>query len=269
MRLEAKCGHEDVLRLGLTCSHEEPCPVYLELTDIEAVGNKLFVSGNLHTASSTLESVLLGSEDLGRTWTEPHERIPSAGLENIQFIDFETGWAAGQVLLALPRDAFLLLTTDGGKNWRKRPIYGETRVGAIDRFWFESRTDGTLLMDRIQAGETGMRHELYESRTGGESWMLRQVDSKPIPVKPPEPAATSWRLRPDAASKSYRIENKQGDKWTPIASLLIAAGECKPPAPAEAQPPPPPEEPPATDKLVIPSRPSVRPAKPPSLKGSK
>ncbi|MGH9627210.1 MAG: hypothetical protein ACRD7E_02435, partial [Bryobacteraceae bacterium] len=130
-------------------------------------------------------------------------------------------------------------------------------------------TDGTLLMDRIQAGETGMRHELYESRTGGESWMLRQVDSKPIPVNPPEEPAADWRVRPDAASKSYRLENRQGNKWTPIASFLIAAGECKPPPPAEVEPPAPEEPPPATDKLVIPSRPSARPSTPPSLKEPK
>ena len=56
------------------------------------------------------------------------------------------------------RDPFLLLTDDGGKIWRKKPIYSETRVGAIEQFAFETSKDGGLLIDRTQNGDSGGRH---------------------------------------------------------------------------------------------------------------
>jgi hypothetical protein len=238
MRVTTQCKGEDVLVLGLTCSQDDPCPVFLELSDVELVNNRLFVSGNLHTATATLESVLLSSDDLGKTWTEPFERLPGAGLDNLQFIDFETGWVSGQIQQTLPRDPFLLITTDGGKTWRKRPISGEPRVGAIEEFHFDSRTSGVLLLDKIQSGENGMRHELYETMTGGESWSLRQVSNKGIPWKYPKGQNTEWRLRADAPTKAYKIERRQGERWQAVASFLVSAGDCKPEEKPDEPPPP-------------------------------
>ena len=262
MRVTAQCKGEDVLVLGLTCSQDDPCPLFLELSDVELVNSRLFLSGNLHTASATLESILLSSEDLGKTWTEPFERMPGIGIDNIQFIDFEAGWISGQVQQTLPRDPFLLITTDGGKTWRKRTVSGESRVGAIEQFHFESRTAGTLLLDKIQSGENGMRHELYETMTSGESWSLRQVSNKPISWKYPKGAAAEWRLRADGPSKSYKVERRQGERWQAAASFLISAGECKP----EEKPdePPPSAPPPAVDEQA-PKNP-VAPRTAPSLK---
>ena len=248
MRVTAQCKGEDVLVLGLTCSQDDPCPLFLELSDVEMVNNRLFVSGNLHTATATLESILLGSEDLGKTWTEPFERLPGAGMDNLQFIDFETGWVSGQIQQTLPRDPFLLITTDGGKSWRKRPVSGETRVGAIEEVHFDSRTNGLLLLDKIQSGENGMRHELYETMTGGESWSLKQVSNKPIPWKYPKERAGEWRLRADGPTKSYKVERQQAGKWQSVASFLVSAGECKPEEKPEAPPPVLDEPAPATPK---------------------
>ena len=262
MRVTAQCKGEDVLVLGLTCSQDDPCPLFLELSDVELVNSRLFLSGNLHTVSATLESILLSSEDLGKTWTEPFERMPGIGIDNIQFIDFEAGWISGQVQQTLPRDPFLLITTDGGKTWRKRTVSGESRVGAIEQFHFESRTTGTLLLDKIQSGENGMRHELYETMTGGESWSLRQVSNKPISWKYPKGAAAEWRLRADGPSKSYKVERRQGERWQAAASFLISAGECKPEEKLDE--PPPSAPPPAVDEQA-PKNP-VAPRTTPSLK---
>ena len=81
----------------------------------------------------------------------------ASGLELIQFIDFETGWIGGESLGSVPRDPFFLLTHDGGKTWYSRPVYGELREGAVDYFRFDSKTHGTLWIDRSQSGETGNR----------------------------------------------------------------------------------------------------------------
>jgi hypothetical protein len=266
LHVAVECQAEQVMTLGLTCSENDPCPVYLELTGSEAVGAKLFLSGNLHTNTVTLESILLASEDGGRTWTEPASRIPMAGLDEIQFFDFETGWVSGQVQQALPRDPFFLITTDGGKSWRKQNVTGEPRVGAIERFRFESRTSGQMMIDKVQPGENGMRHELYQSMTGGENWTLQQVDSKPIPWKHPTAAdQKDLRLREDAASKSYHLQKRAAGKWQLIASFAALAGDCKPAEPKENpknEPEAPPNKPDAPAQITVPS-------KPPTLKKQK
>ncbi len=261
MRVESACAEDDIRALGLTCSAEHPCPVYLELAQMERSGEKIFLTGNLHTEAVTLASILLATEDGGKTWYEPYERIRSATLDQIQFLDFEAGWAAGQLVQALPRDPFLLLTTDGGKTWRRRPLWEEGKVGAIDHFWFDSRKHGLLWIDRMSRGEGG-RHEFYESMTGGESWMLREAGDTPRPKQGSRTPNPDWRLRADAATRSYRIE-RRAEKWQTVASFLIQAGECREPEVTLPEPPPPPD-PKAPETPAAPEE--KRPRTPPSLK---
>lgn len=259
-----ECGDEEIQSAGLACTADSPCTVYLELAAVEPVGARLFVTGNLHTASSTLSSVLLASDDSGKTWSEPHERIRLAILEQIQFLDFETGWVGGQLVRPLPRDPFLLLTSDGGKTWRQQPLFEESRIGAIEKFWFDSRTEGSLWLDRTQSGEIDSRYERYETMTGGESWSIREAGAKPIPVKgvAAAPRDTGWRVRAHAASGSYRIEKRQGKSWQTMAAFSIELGQCKPkeqilPEPMVESPKP---------SEGNPAGPATAPAKPPSRK---
>ena len=240
-KLSVACKPDTIEKLGLTCSFDDPCPVFLELTDVELVGPRMFLTGNIHTATVTLESVLLSSEDLGKTWTEPSARLENAALDTLQFIDYEVGWASGQLVQSFPRDPFFLLTKDGGKTWHRSPISAESRIGAIDKFHFDSRTSGRMLVDKIQADENGTRYELYESQTGGESWSIREVSPKPIPWKAPAPVR-DLRIRADAPSKSYHIERRDGGKWSSLASFSISAGDCRPPEPKVLEEPPPSDE---------------------------
>lgn len=262
LRIPSPCTEEDIRALSLTCPAEHPCPVYLELSDFARLGQKIFLTGNLHTETTTLTSILLASDDDGRTWYEPHERIRSAGLDQIRFADFEVGWIAGYFVHALPRDPFLLITSDGGRTWRRRPVWSESRIGLIEHFHFEDRNHGWLWIDRFSEGEAG-RYEFYESKTGGESWMLRQISQQPVTHKGSQPANPDWRLRADAQSKSYRLERRAGT-WQTVASFLIHAGECRE---AEAPPPEPPE-PAAAEAPPEPPEPRKPPAprKPPTLK---
>jgi len=260
MRIPSPCTEEDIRALSLTCPPDHPCPVYLELSDFARLGQKIFLTGNLHTETTTLASVLLASEDDGKTWYEPYERIRSAGLDLIRFVDFETGWVAGYLVHALPRDPFLLITSDGGRSWRRRPIWSESRIGLIEHFYFEDRRNGWLWMDRFSEGEAG-RYEFYESKTGGESWMLRQISQQPVPKKGLKEPMPEWRLHADAASKSYRLERGGPKKWQPVASFLIHVGECREPETPLVEPPQPPE-PPHPEEPPTPKA----PRKPPSLK---
>jgi hypothetical protein len=246
IKLDFSCKEDDINAFGLTCSTDDPCEVYLELAAIEPVGSKMFATGNLHTSSVTLWSVLLVSEDGGKTWTEGHERARSTGFEHIQFIDFESGWVSGQTLLSLPRDPFLLLTNDGGKTWRKKPIRSETHVGAVQHFSFETAKDGQLLIDRTQTGDSGGRYEFYESNSGGDSWSLRQVSPKPVALKRPRQPNPDWRIRADARSKSFVIERRTNERWQGLSSFLVKVGECQPEEFKLAEPPPTEEEKKAT-----------------------
>jgi hypothetical protein len=251
LRVPFQCTNEDMDWAGMSCSEEEPCPVYLELAAVESVGNRIFVAGNIHSNSVTLYSVLLSSDDGGRTWAEPYERIRGVEFDRIQFIDFETGWIGGQVLVPVAQDPFLLITSDSGKTWRRRPIFGENRAGTISQFWFSSRTSGALLIDRSQSGDES-RYELYESMTGGESWMLREVNDKPLKLKHVFIPNTDWRVHADAASKSFRIEKRQGEKWSSLASFLVSIAACKPAEPPQAQTPAPETGAPAPESAPTP-----------------
>lgn len=263
LKLEVGCGDEDIASFGLTCSPDEPCNVFLELVGVDVLpGDRIFLTGNLHSDTVTMWSILLTSADAGKSWIEPLDRIKSTGLEQIQFVDLEYGWISGQQLLSLPRDPFVLLTNDGGKAWRKRPLSSEPRVGAVETFNFESRTTGQLLVDRTQTGDSGGRHELYETNTGGDTWSLREISAKPLKLKRPRVPIAGWRLRADGRTKTFNLEKQAGARWQVITSFLIQTGECKPAETTLQEPPPPTEE--AKAEIVVPQ--SSSPRKTPTLK---
>src|ERR1700727_1646918 len=67
--LPFQCTAEDIRWAGMTCSEDEACPIYLELSGAEGVGNRIYTAGNIHSDTVTLYSLLLGSDDAGQTWT--------------------------------------------------------------------------------------------------------------------------------------------------------------------------------------------------------
>ena len=235
-----QCTDSDIQTAGLSCTEEDPCPMYLELAVVEANGSRILAAGNLHTSAVTLYSILLGSEDGGQTWREPHPRIRHAGLDHLQFLDATLGWASGQVLFPLPQEPFLLVTQDGGKTWRQRPILGESadnRFGTIQQFSFTAKDSGSLILDRGQATD-GDRYELYESPDAGENWTFKESSSKPLRLKRPPPAPSpDWRIRADARTQAFHLEHRTGEKWSTAAAFSVKLPVCKP------QPPPPPVEP--------------------------
>src|SRR5579862_5651836 len=142
------CTDQDMQWAGLSCTDLEPCPVYFELAAVEPLGDKIFAAGNFHTDTVTLYSVLLGSGDAGKTWSEVHPRMQGAGLDHIQFADLLNGWISGESLFPLPADPFLLTTGDGGKTWRQQPLFSEPHPGSIQQFYFSSKTLGNVIVDQ-------------------------------------------------------------------------------------------------------------------------
>ena len=230
MLLPFQCTEEDIQLSGLTCSEDDPCPIYLELAAVDSPSDRIFLAGNLHTAAVTVFSTLLASEDGGHTWREAHERIRGAALDRIQFLNAETGWIAGEQVSPLPQDPFLLLTSDGGKTWRSRPIFSETadnRFGAIQQFFFTAKDSGSLIIDRGQ-GSDGDRYELYESQDGGESWNFKQSSTKPLSLKRAISPSADYRLRVDSRTQAFHVEHRELTRWADIASYAVKIGACKP-----------------------------------------
>jgi photosystem II stability/assembly factor-like uncharacterized protein len=223
MSVPFECAADELQTAESNCSEQEPCRIFLELSGVEAAGNRIFLTGNIHTGNTTLQSVLLATDDSGKTWTEPVPRMRFTALDQIQFVDFETGWISGANTQSTPRDPFLLLTTDGGKTWHQRPIYDESRSGVIEKFWFESKSSGTLLIDdRFEN-----RHELYETMTGGESWSLRHTSTNSIRFPAIKGTAiNAWRLRADAQTHAFAVERSQGEHWQKVASFLVEIAKC-------------------------------------------
>ena len=228
--LPFQCTSEDVHAAGLTCSEDDPCAVFLELSAVQPAGSRIIVAGNLHSSAVTLFSVLLVTADEGHTWREAHERLRGAALDHVQFLDAETGWISGETMSPLALDPFLMLTTDGGATWRQRLILGdnpENRFGSIQQFSFAAKDSGTLIIDRGQGSDED-RYELYESPNAGESWTIKESSSKALKLKTAPRVADDWRLRADARSQAYHVEHRQGQRWVSVGSFAVKAGVCKP-----------------------------------------
>ncbi len=232
MVLPFHCTPDDIEWAGLSCLEDEPCAVYLELSAIESAGGGIFATGNIHTGAVTLYSVLVASVDEGRTWREVHERIRGAGLDHLQFLDGQTGWASGVTFSPLPQDPFLLFTSDGGKTWRRQDIFGESaenRFGSIQQFHFSAKEAGSLIVDRGQ-GSDGDRYALYESPNAGDTWMIKEESTKPLRLKRPPGASADWRVHADGPTQSFRIERRQGESWNAVAAFAVKLAPCKPDA---------------------------------------
>jgi len=228
MRVGYGCTEDDLQWAGMSCNEGEPCPIYLELTAVVSNGRKILAAGNLHSTSATLSSLLLQSDDSGATWKEPVTRFRGSAVEQLQFYDPMHAWAAGETEYPLPRDPFILLTTDGGGLWQERTVGEEGNAGSVQRFWFDSAEHGELVID---AGKTssGGRYLTYESETSGESWLLRGSDNR-LPALRRAPVATEdpdWRIRTGKDGKAYQIEKRAGNAWEAVASFLIEVASCK------------------------------------------
>jgi photosystem II stability/assembly factor-like uncharacterized protein len=151
-----------------------------------------------------------------------------AALDRIQFLDANTGWISGEQLFPIPQNPFLLLTTDGGKTWAERTVFHESaedRFGAVQQFAFSDKDTGSLILDREQSG-AAQRYALFESRTGGDSWNIVEESTKPPKLKT-APPVSQWRVRVDAATKSFHVEHRQGERWVGVAAFAVKLDPCK------------------------------------------
>jgi photosystem II stability/assembly factor-like uncharacterized protein len=231
VKLAYTCSENDLAAAGMTCSDESPCPVYVELSSVSALGRKVLVAGNLHGPSATIGSVLLVSDDDGATWKEPSPRIAGSALDQSQWLDAQHAWAAGEVQVPLSRDPFLLITSDGGATWRQKDVAEDSIPGEIMRFWFDTPEHGELIVDGGRSAEGG-RYQLYESRTGGDTWSILSKTSDPPKLRrTPGLIDPNYRIGTDNRTKTYVVEKRNGADWSTVASFAIQVASCGSPAP--------------------------------------
>jgi photosystem II stability/assembly factor-like uncharacterized protein len=222
------CSADDVQWAGLSCTEDEPCAIFLELSAAEGAGNRILVAGNLHSEAVTLYSVLLASDDGGHTWTEPYQRMRGAALDRIQVLEPNTAWISGAQLFPIPQNPFLLVADDGGKTWTQYPVINESsedRFGVVQQFAFADKDRGSLIVDRAQSG-AGQRYALLESRTGGQSWNVVEESPKQPRLKQ-APPPSEWRVRVDAPTHSFHVEHRQGTRWISVAAFAVKLEPCK------------------------------------------
>ena len=222
--IKFECSPEDIDAFGLNCTDDMPCQVFVEFTSAEAVGNKLFLAGNLHTSNATLFSLLLASEDGGLSWTEPTPRQRNVAFEQVLFFDSDTGWISGQSIDPLPRNQFVMLSTDGGRTWRQKFLFEDPKFGAITQMRFDSRTSGELVLDASQG--RNIRQELYGTMTGGEGWEVKQTSNKQLSLKS-RPTPSPLRVRSDAKTDTHLLERRTAKGWDLITVFPVRVAECK------------------------------------------
>lgn len=223
VHVDYACPAEDIDSFGLTCSDERPCPVFFEVSAVDSVGSRIVVAGDIHTETTTLYGVVLFTEDGGASWTEAIPRLRSTEFEQLQFIG-DHGWLSGQRVEPLPKDPFVMITSNGGKDWRQKPLFEDSRFGSIAQFHFESPSSGELIFDDSVGKATNQ--ELYGTMTGGESWEIKQKSTTPLHLKTPR-EAPAWTVAAPPGSKTYLIERVAGGKKELFARFLIHIGDCK------------------------------------------
>lgn len=231
LKLPQECRAEAFLRAGLVCSEESPCDMFLELVDITNIQDRVLLIGNIHTPSATIATVLLRSDDAGKTWTEAFERVDAAGLEMIQTLNGQHGWIGGQQTTQDHASApFLLVTTDGGVNWVRRPVWSgdEERHGAVIEIYFDEPQHGFVIIDQLTS--EGDSYELYESMNSGLSWSIRQVSSEMPTIRRrmvANDAEKPWRLNEDRGAAAYEVEHLVDGEWTKVSAFAGDLGACR------------------------------------------
>ncbi len=138
--------------------------------------NTAFLAGWIETPGQRAHTLILKTTDGGRSWRQIGPRIQASGLEAIEFIGDETGWAAGEKILDNPGEPFVLRTEDGGENWAQVALPSPTTsLGTIRTMTFTDSKHGTVVVDRrvgIRIKGKELDAEVFLTEDGGLTWKL-------------------------------------------------------------------------------------------------
>ncbi|MCH8221910.1 MAG: protein kinase [Chloroflexi bacterium] len=116
-----------------------------------------FVTETRAFALDECGGVLFNSIDGGLTWERTGEINPAfEGVNDIHFIDADTGWAAGP-------SGFLAVTHNGGRSWEQLAIPTRSYLSAV---YFADESRGWV---------SGLSGGLLLTSDGGQSWQLART----------------------------------------------------------------------------------------------
>ena len=102
----------------------------------------------------------------GRAQWVPQDSGTKARLRGLSVVGPEVAWASGT-------KGSVILTTDGGKTWRARPVPGATDLDFRDVHAVDARTAYLLSI-----GE-GEKSRIYKTTDGGGTWALQHTNHDP------------------------------------------------------------------------------------------
>ena len=108
-----------------------------------------------------------------------------------------------------------------------KPVFTDNHFGSIQQFAFDSKSAGAVIVDNGPGGDLE-RYARFETSDGGETWSIKEQNKKPLQLKRTAAPASTWRVRADAATRSYRIEHRAGNQWTAAAAFSVKLPACKP-----------------------------------------
>ena len=135
----------------------------ISIRGLSVVNNKIiWISGSKGTVAKSV--------DAGKTW----EWMTVKGFEKTDFRDLEAFSSKTAIIMGISEPAYILKTTDGGKNWKQ--VFSDSTKGVfLDAMEFWNDDSGIVLGDPIDG-------KFYIIRTfnGGDNW--QKISEKNLPM---------------------------------------------------------------------------------------
>jgi len=146
--------------------------VSLSVDSVAQLDDKVLLIGGSYSTTASMRSVLLRSDDAGRTWHDAGFWLTGSATGDIFVLDAQHAWAVVSWMVESWGAPFVVFrTTDGGKTWQRArqnlPI--DKNIGVANDFGicFASPNDGVAWL----SGTTGIRYH-YLTTDGGMTWRL-------------------------------------------------------------------------------------------------
>lgn len=195
--------------------------------------NIALLLGSLQTSAVSIRSLLLRSEDGGRSWREVMTPATGSDVIRLFFLNKQTGWALLGQTSEGPGQLYLYKTRDSGKSWKKvSRIPKRHYTGWPKGFGFIDERNGRIEMLYDGAAPTD-GFAVMSTSDGGISWQETRSLSldeyrENYERESEEPSAdyvtardgTQWKLQEQPNGQvSILRRRRPGGKWS-IASTL-------------------------------------------------
>jgi hypothetical protein len=193
-------------------------PAELQLKTAGQVGGRIFAGGSFHSKDRVISSVLLATDDGGRSWIEAAPRYRETELGAAQVSDLRVWIAAHRQTGDGPLDPFFLFTFDSGLHWRRIPLRPYSEAGRITSFHFREDGNGFALVR--EPGPVRSVAKRFVTADGANSWVLTEAEEPSIPGTQPN------RIRIQESADEFRIQVRDEKTWTTVSRISWSAGVC-------------------------------------------